>query len=94
MVEYGGKQLGMLMFMHQITVFIEISLFINLFLGGANNIFEYMIKYFVLYSSAELISNVYGRLKIDQVVKFFYRVPIALAIIQAAIVIYLGWVIS
>ncbi len=94
MVEYGGKQLGMLMFMHQITVFIEVSLFVNLFLGGATNILEYMIKYFVVYASAELISNVYGRLKIDQVVRFFYRVPIALAIIQAAIVIYGGWVIK
>jgi len=35
MVEYGGKQLGMLFIMHEITVFIEVSLFVHLFLGGA-----------------------------------------------------------
>jgi len=93
MVEYGGKQLGMLFIMHEITVFIEVSLFVHLFLGGATNIFEYLIKYFLTYTAVNLISNVNGRLKIDQVVVFFYKWPLFLAIIQAVIAIYFGWVI-
>lgn len=91
MVEYGGKQLGMLMIMHEIATFVEISLFVNLFLGGGANIFEFLIKYFLVYTLASYISNVLGRFKIDQVVQFYYKVPIVLALIQAAMLIIFGW---
>ena len=93
MVEYGGKQLGMLFIMHEITIFIEVSLFVHLFLGGATNIWEFLIKYFVVYTFVNLISNVNGRFKIDQVVVFFYKWPLLIAVIQAFVAIYLGWVI-
>jgi len=93
MVEYGGKQLGMLFIMHEITVFIEVSLFVHLFLGGAENIFIFLIKYFLTYTALNLISNVNGRLKIDQVVKFYYKWPLLMAVTQAIIAIYFGWVI-
>ncbi|MBU1144768.1 MAG: NADH-quinone oxidoreductase subunit H [Firmicutes bacterium] len=93
MVEYGGKQLGMLFIMHEITVFIEVSLFVHLFLGGASNIFVFLIKYFLVYTTVNLISNVNGRFKIDQVVKFFYKWPLLMAITQAILAIYVGWVI-
>ncbi|MGS0971797.1 MAG: respiratory chain complex I subunit 1 family protein [Candidatus Izemoplasmataceae bacterium] len=93
MVEYGGKQLGMLFIMHEITVFIEVSLFVHLFLGGAENIWMFAIKYFLVYAGLNLVSNVNGRFKIDQVVVFFYKWPLAMAVVQAIIAIYLGWVI-
>ncbi len=93
MVEYGGKQLGMLFILHEISVFIEVSLFVHLFLGGATNIFEFLIKYAAVYTFANLISNVNGRFKIDQVVKFFYKWPLLMAVTQAIIAIYFGWVI-
>ncbi|MCF7931237.1 MAG: NADH-quinone oxidoreductase subunit H [Acholeplasmataceae bacterium] len=93
MVEYGGKQLGMLFIMHEITVFIEVSLFVHLFLGGAENIFIFLAKYFAVYTVVNLISNVNGRLKIDQVVKFYYKWPLIMAVTQAIIAIYFGWVI-
>lgn len=93
MVEYGGKQLGMLFILHEISVFIEVSLFVHLFLGGATNIFEFLIKYFAVYTFANLISNVNGRFKIDQVVTFFFKWPLLMAVTQAAIAIYFGWVI-
>jgi len=91
MVEYGGKQLGMLMIMHEVATFVEISLFVNLFLGGGSNILEFLIKYFLVYTLASYISNVLGRFKIDQVVQFYYKVPIVLALIQAAMLIIFGW---
>ncbi len=93
MVEYGGKQLGMLFILHEISAFIEISLFVHLFLGGATNIVEYLIKYFTVYTFVNLISNVNGRFKIDQVVTFFYKWPLLMAVTQAVIAIYFGWVI-
>lgn len=91
MVEYGGKQLGMLMILHQFSTFIEISLFINLFLGGAVTVYGFALKYIFLYVLASLISQAMGRFKIDQVIKFFYKIPISLAILQAVLVVYLGW---
>ncbi len=93
MVEYGGKQLGLLFIMHEITVFIEVSLFVHLFLGGGSTLVEFLLKYFIVYTFANLISNVNGRFKIDQVVKFFYKWPLLLAVVQAIIAIYFGWVI-
>ncbi len=93
MVEYGGKQLGMLFIMHEITVFIEVSLFVHLFLGGADNIVFFILKYAVVYTTLNIISSVYGRFKIDQVVLFFYKWPLIMAVCQAFVAIYLGWVI-
>ncbi len=91
MVEYGGKQLGMLMLLHEFSIFIEVSLFVNLFLGGAVTIVGYALKYVGVFVLASLISQALGRFKIDQVIKFFYRWPIALAVVQALLVIFLGW---
>jgi len=91
MVEYGGKQLGMLMIMHEFATFIEVALFVNLFLGGATTIIGFIAKYWVVYTLASLISQALGRYKIDQVIKFYYKVPIILAILQAIVVVYLGW---
>jgi len=91
MVEYGGKQLGMLMILHEFSIFIEVSLFVNLFLGGAATIVGFVLKYIGVYVLASLISQALGRFKIDQVIKFFYRVPIALALLQAVLVVFLGW---
>jgi len=93
MVEYGGKQLGMLFIMHEITIFIEVSLFVHLFLGGAPNIWIFLIKYISVYTFVNLISNVNGRFKIDQVVVFFYKWPLFLAVLQAVMAIYFKWVI-
>lgn len=93
MVEYGGKQLGMLFILHEISVFIEVSLFVHIFLGGATNILEFGVKYFAVYTLANLISYVNGRFKIDQVITFFYKWPLLGAVVQAWIAIYLGWVI-
>ena len=93
MVEYGGKQLGMLFILHELSVFIEVGLFVHLFLGGAENVLVFLAKYFVVYAVLNLVSNVFGRFKIDQVVVFFYKWMLPLAIIQAVIALYLGWVI-
>jgi len=91
MVEYGGKQLGMLMLLHEFSTFIEVSLFVNLFLGGATTIIGFVVKYVSVYVLASLVSQAMGRFKIDQVIKFYYKAPIALAIVQAVLVVFLGW---
>jgi len=91
MVEYGGKHLGFMFILHELMTFIEVSLILNLFFGGGSTVLEYVIKYVILYTSVNIISGVMPRFKIDQAVKFFYRVPLLLAIIQGLIVIFTGW---
>ena len=87
MVEYGGKQLGMLFIMHEVSMFVEVSLIVNIFLGGGRTVPEFLLKYFIVYTFTAFVSNVLGRFKIDQVLKFYYKVPIGLALLQAALTI-------
>ncbi|MCK5811496.1 MAG: NADH-quinone oxidoreductase subunit H [Clostridiales bacterium] len=94
MVEYGGKHLGFMFILHELMTFIEVSLILNLFFGGGSSILVYAIKYAILYTLVNIISQVMPRYKIDQAVKFFYRVPLVFAIIQGLVVIFLGWGVS
>ncbi|KUK83274.1 MULTISPECIES: respiratory chain complex I subunit 1 family protein [Petrotoga] len=89
MVEYGGKHLGMLMLQHEFATLVEVGLFVNLFLGGGNLV-EYLIKYFFVYTLVTLIYAVSARFRIENVVTFFYGVPIVLSLVQTAIVIFTG----
>lgn len=91
MVEYAGKHLGMLFILHEFMTFIEVSLFVNLFLGGGTTVFTYLVKYALVYTLTNLISNTVPRFKIDQVVLFFYKMPLFFALLQGVIVIFLGW---
>ncbi len=91
MVEYGGKQLGMMFILHELMTFTEVSLILNVFFGGGATFLEYIIKYIVLYTATNIISNVMPRFKIDQAVTFFYKAPLAMAFIQGLIVIFTGW---
>lgn len=91
MVEYGGKHLGFLFILHELSTFIEVGLIVNLFFGGGATFLEFGIKYFVVYTVASIVSNILPRFKIDQAVTFFYKWPLLAALIQGFIVIYTGW---
>jgi NADH-quinone oxidoreductase subunit H len=93
LVEYSGKHLGLLMLQHEFAQFIEVGLFVNLFLGGGT-VIEFLIKYFFVYILATMIGNVMGRFKIDEVVAFYLKVPLLLAFIQALIIIFTGLGVS
>ncbi|OPL07869.1 MAG: NADH dehydrogenase [delta proteobacterium ML8_F1] len=90
MVEYGGRHLGMLFLLHEYSTFIEVSLIVHLFFGGGATVLEFMVKYAVIYTFLNLVSNVLPRFKIDQAVTFFYKVPLAMAVVQTFLIIFLG----
>lgn len=94
MVEYAGKHLGMLFILHEFMTFIEVSLFVNLFWGGGVTLLAFLIKYTIVYTLTNMISNIIPRFKIDQVVLFFYKLPLGLALIQGLIVIFTGLGVS
>ena len=90
MVEYGGKHLGMLFLLHEFSTFIEVSLIVHIFFGGGATIWVYLIKYAVIYTFLNIVSNVLPRFKIDQAVTFFYKVPLGLALLQGVFIILFG----
>ncbi len=91
MVEYGGRHLGMLFILHDLSTFIEVSLIVNLFFGGGATLLEFVVKYFLVYTAANLVSGISPRFKIDQAVTFFYKMPLIGALIQGLIVVFTGW---
>jgi len=90
MVEYGGKHLGFMFILHEFMTFIEVSIILALFFGGGATIWEYLLKYAILYTFTNIISGVMPRFKIDQAVKYFFKLPLAMAIIQGLVVIFTG----
>jgi len=88
MVEMGGKYLGMMFIQHMFAVFIELMIYINLFLGGATNWFELLIKLFTLFTLVISVNVVFGRFKTDDAVKFMWKWPVGLAIIGILIVLF------
>jgi NADH-quinone oxidoreductase subunit H len=90
MVELSAKHMGLLMLMHEFSVFVEIGLFVNIFLG-VSNYFTFLLKFVVVFVLATMISAVLPRFRIEQVVKFYWKVPLTLAFVQVLFVL-LGWV--
>ncbi|ONN26590.1 NADH dehydrogenase [Thermosipho affectus] len=90
MVELSAKYMGLLMLMHTFSIFVEIGLFVDIFLG-VSNYFTFLLKFTIVWIIATLISSVLPRFRIEQVVKFYWKVPLSLAFVQVLFVL-LGWV--
>ncbi len=89
MTELSGKYLGLLHIMHVFAMFVEVSLFVDVFLGGGN-LGWYLVKFIVVWVLAVLISSVLPRFRIEQMLKFYWGVPLGLAFLNALFVL-LGW---
>ncbi len=87
MVEMGGKYLGFGMLQHAVGLFLETGIMVDLFLGGASNVWIFVIKQFELYFIALLINAIFPRFKIEDGVSFMWKIPLLLGIVQALIVV-------
>ena len=88
MTEMGGKYLGIMMIQHAIAVVVELTIYINLFLGGALNWFEYIIKLFVLFTVLLSVNAVFSRFRTDDAVRFMWKIPLPLAVIGVLFIIF------
>lgn len=86
-VESGGKYLGMLMLQKSITIVIELALFVNLFLGGAENILVFLLKMLIVWVAATMFGALYPRFKVEEGVLFYWKWPLGIAILQALYII-------
>ncbi len=89
MVEYGGKYLALATMEHALVLFINIALFVNLFLGGAGNPVIFFIKMLAVFLLSLFVHAAFPRFRIEQAVRYLWRWPTLLAfagLITAAIV--------
>lgn len=88
MTEMGGKYLGMMFIQHLINLVVELTIYMNLFLGGALNWFEYIVKLFTLFTLVLVVNAVYGRFRTDTALRFFWKLPLPMAALG---VIFIMW---
>ncbi len=91
MTEMGGKYLGMMFIQHLINLTIELTIYINLFLGGALNWFEYIAKLFTLFTIVLSVNAVFGRFRTDSAIRFFWKIPLTLAGLGVIFIMYGRW---
>ena len=86
--ENGGKYLFTMMSSGSVFAFVKLTLYVDLFLGGADNIIMLLIKTFALYMIPVLYSNTSVRYRTEQSIRWFWGWPTffgLLAILQAVI---------
>jgi len=86
MVELSGKYLGLGFLVHAVAIFVETALVVNLFMGGADNIFVFVLKQFEIYFITVLAEAIFPRFRIEQAVKFLWTVPMSMAVIQLIVI--------
>ena len=87
-VESGGKYLGMMMLQKSITIIIELALYVNLFLGGAENILVFTLKMLIVWILATMIGSLFPRFRIEDGVLFYWKWPLMIAIVQVLFIIF------
>ena len=79
MVEYGGKYLALATIEHAFVLFINIALFVNLFLGGGANPVTFFVKMLVVFVLGLCVNAVFPRFRIEQAIKYLWKWPTLLA---------------
>lgn len=90
-VEFGGRFLGVLMTQNMMLSIGKLVLLVDLFMGGATNVFMLIAKAFALFLLTAAISMVFPRLKTEQTVDFFWKVPLGLGVLGVIATVWLQW---
>ncbi len=86
--ENGGKYLFTMMSSGSIFAFVKLTLYVDLFMGGASNLVVLVIKTFTLYMIPVLYGLVSPRYRTEQSIRYFWGWPLffgLLAIVYAVI---------
>jgi len=90
MAEYSGKFLALSTLQHAFNIFISISLFTNLFLGGAENPAYFFLKMLAVFIIFLFVNAVFPRFRIEQAIRYLWRWPTLLAFTGLIIVLVTG----
>jgi NADH-quinone oxidoreductase subunit H len=86
MVEMSGKYMGALFVMQCFQLYTVGVLYTILFLGGADNWFIFLIKVFAVIFISVTITNLFGRLRTDDVIRWQWTYPTGIALLGLAVV--------
>ncbi len=86
--EFGGKYLGLMMTSRSIFTFAKLTLFTDIFLGGAGDFVTLVIKTFALYMIPVLTGIVNPRFRTEQSIRFFWAWPTVFGILAVLIVVW------
>jgi NADH-quinone oxidoreductase subunit H len=85
MVELSGKFLGLGFLQFSAAIFVETSLLVILFLGGGKTMFDFFLKQMLVYIFMTMVSDIWGRFKVEQAVRFLWVAAGGLALVQLII---------
>lgn len=80
--EYHSSFLGMLATNRGIFAGAKLILFMNLFFGGATNLFALLAKTFWIYMFSVFVGAAYPRFRTEDSIRFFLKYPTAIGIIS------------
>jgi len=84
--EYQSNYMGMLQTNRAIFNAAKLILYMDLFLGGATTIWGMIIKTFALYFVTIFVGASFPRLRVDQSIKFFLKIPAAIGLAAVILV--------
>ncbi len=85
--EFHGSFLGLMQTNRGIFNAAKLVLYMNLFFGGATNIFAMIIKTFAIYMISVVVGVSFPRFRTDQSIKFFLFVPTLIALLAIIIMV-------
>ena len=88
--EFHSAYLGLMQINRALFGATKLILFMNLFFGGATGWIELMIKTLLIYMVAVVIGVAYPRFRVDQGIRFFFKIP---TLIGIASIIYVQMVL-
>jgi len=86
--ENGGKFLFTMMSAGSVFAFVKLTLFVDIFLGGASNLIILVIKTFLLYMIPVLYGVVNPRYRTEQAVTYFWGWPLLFGILAIIYSVY------
>ncbi len=89
LIEYSGLPLAIFRLSHFVLLFALPLFLIILFLSGTLSIFSIIIKYLLILVAIILIKNTNPRLRIDQALRFFWKLLTPIAVL-GAVLAFLG----
>ncbi len=87
--EFGGKYLGLMMTSGSIFAFVKLTLFVDIFMGGASNLIMLVVKTFLLYMVPVLYGIVSPRYRTEQSIRYFWGWPTAIGVLGVLYVVFI-----
>ena len=87
LAELGGRYLALAQIHNALSMFIGISLFVNVMWGGAANPLVFFLKMLVVFAFGLWVSASFPRLRVDQAIRYLWRWPTLIAFVGLLLIV-------